>query len=173
MVEVQPSPFNSFIHTHQCSLLMHTLAAKLAMHDAVALANLIYTLPSSPLSIKDTSTIFSTYWTERYPAALKELQSSQLLNKTSERGLSGTVARFVARTTPNRVWRQVFGVYRWLQVRPIVAYLPGPGVEGEKEREGKEASAGAGAGAVESVVQSSYLKAREVFERRRWADKEP
>ncbi|KAG9071676.1 hypothetical protein KI688_005889 [Linnemannia hyalina] len=62
-------------------------AAKLAMHDAVALANLIYTLPSSPLSIEDTTTLFSTYWTERYPAALEELQSSQLLNKTRERGL--------------------------------------------------------------------------------------
>lgn len=140
------------------------------MHDAVALANLIYTLPSTPLSIKDTTTIFSTYWTERYPVALEELQSSQLLNKASERGLSGTVARFVARTIPNRVWRQVFGVNRRVQVRPIVAYLPGPGME---EKEGKEWRENyVGACAAEGVVQSSYLKARAVFERRKWAEKE-
>ncbi|KAF9127504.1 hypothetical protein BGX30_014771 [Mortierella sp. GBA39] len=148
-------------------------AAKLAMHDAVALANLIYTLPSSPLSIEDTTTLFSTYWTERYPAALEELQSSQLLNKTSERGLSGTVARFVARTTPSRIWRQVFGVHSRIQVRPIVAYLPAPDVEGTEGKEGRGAGAGVVEGAVEGVVQSSYLKAKEVFERRKWANKEP
>lgn len=146
-------------------------AAKLAMYDAIALANLIYTLPSSSLTIKDITTIFSTYWTERYPTALEELQSSQLLNKTSERGLSGTVARFVAKTTPHRIWRQVFGVDRRMQAPPIVAYLAGPGLEGKKEKEGRVTVAGAGT--VEDVMQSSYLKARDVFERRKWADREP
>jgi hypothetical protein len=126
------------------------------MHDAVTLANLIYTLPMSTLSIKDLNNIFSIYWTERHPAALEELQSGHLLNRTRERGLSGTLARFVARTTPNRLWRQVFGVSRRTQIRPLVAYLPG--VEEM-------------AGITEPVTQTSFLKAREEFERREGSEK--
>lgn len=128
------------------------------MHDAVALANLIYTLPASALSVKDLTSIFSLYWTERYPVALEELQSSQLLNRTNERGLLGTVARLVARTTRNRLWRQVLGMSRRTHVRPFVAYLPI--VEGVRE-------------ALEPVTQISLVKATEAFEMWKEADREP
>ncbi|KAG0373978.1 hypothetical protein BGX24_010987 [Mortierella sp. AD032] len=49
-----------------------------AMKDAVALANLIYTLPitpsSTPSSLKLITNIFEEYRAERYPASMEELQ---------------------------------------------------------------------------------------------------
>ncbi|KAF9120512.1 hypothetical protein BGW39_011312 [Mortierella sp. 14UC] len=157
-----------------------------AMKDAVALANLIYTLPITPSSIPSSAklitNIFEAYKAERYPASLEELQFSQALSRNGgDRSLSETMAWFVVRQiVPTRLWRQVFALNRRTHVRPLVAYLPIPvplvlerTTTTESGRSARERKKAAAAAVVEPVLQNSFVKAREVYERRRLANMEP
>ncbi|KAF9922413.1 hypothetical protein FBU30_007449 [Linnemannia zychae] len=131
-------------------------AAMIAMHDAVTLANLIYTLSSTPC-VQDLISIYQTYWHERHPVVLEELQNSQAISKVNERSLSGAIARLIAKNSPNRLWRQIFALHTRTQVQPLVAYLPT--VEYTRS--------------ANPLMQTSYVMAREVFEQRRMAMQEP
>ncbi|KAG0204215.1 hypothetical protein BGX33_008657 [Mortierella sp. NVP41] len=124
------------------------LGTLVAIHDAVALANLIYTLPST--SVKDINDMFSKYRSERYPAAMVAFQSSQSLSKTIDRGLSGVVARFVAKNAPRWIWRQHL-VKRSL-IRPLAAFLP--------VTESK--------GTIPPDPQPSFIEAKTLFDRRQF-----
>ncbi|KAF9124831.1 hypothetical protein BGW39_007860 [Mortierella sp. 14UC] len=55
-------------------------------HYAVALANLIYAIPTT--SSKDITQIFQEYQQERYPAVMESFKNSQPSSKLIERGLS-------------------------------------------------------------------------------------
>lgn len=77
------------------------------MHDAVALANLIYALPSNTSEeIKNT---FKEYHAERYPPAMEAYKNSLLMSKLLKRGVGGAIARFMKNNMPNWLWRLAVG----------------------------------------------------------------
>ncbi|KAF9904125.1 hypothetical protein EC991_003002 [Linnemannia zychae] len=132
-----------------------------------------------PTSAKLISNIFEAYRAERYPASLEELQFSQALSRNgSDRTISETMAWFVVRQiVPTRLWRQVFALNRRTHVRPLLAYLPIPiplvlerTATTESGRSARERKAAA---VVEPVLQNSFIKAREVYARRRQVTREP
>ncbi|KAF9097531.1 hypothetical protein BGX23_008609 [Mortierella sp. AD031] len=61
------------------------LGALTAMHDAIALANLMYALPAN--TTKEIEKTFEEYQTERLPAAIANFNNSQMMSKLLARGL--------------------------------------------------------------------------------------
>ncbi|KAG9062331.1 hypothetical protein KI688_005246 [Linnemannia hyalina] len=121
--------------------------AMVAMHDAAALANLIYALPPN-YTTKDLDIAFQEYKAERYPPALESFNSSQLMNKGIERGLGGTVARFMMQHKPDWLWRLI--LKGMVKNRPLVGFL----------------SQVPAKGTVPPNVSPSEVKARAVFQQR-------
>ncbi|KAG0375554.1 hypothetical protein BGX24_008947 [Mortierella sp. AD032] len=74
-----------------------------AIHDAIALANLIYALPSRTAS--DVTTIFQEYQEERHPAVMESFKKSQILAKNMEKGLVGAFFLFVTTRMPLWLWK--------------------------------------------------------------------
>ncbi|KAG9064758.1 hypothetical protein KI688_003017 [Linnemannia hyalina] len=120
-----------------------------AMHDAVALANLIYALPSTKLS--DIQQAFTEYQAERLPQATEAFDSSRALAKGMEKGLGGAVALWISKHIPQWLWK-IFWAKR-VKFRPQVAFL--------KEVESK--------GTSPFMSSFSYKKARAVYEKRQGA----
>ncbi|KAF8947876.1 hypothetical protein BGZ47_007544 [Haplosporangium gracile] len=60
-----------------------------AMHDAIALANLIYAMPTETLD--DITQIFEEYKTERYPAVMESYKNSQLAKTVRHRPQVGFI----------------------------------------------------------------------------------
>ncbi|KAG0371467.1 hypothetical protein BGX24_001624 [Mortierella sp. AD032] len=56
-----------------------------AIHDAIALAYLVYAMPSKTSS--DFTKIFEEYQSERYPAVMDSSKNSQVMSKATQRGL--------------------------------------------------------------------------------------
>ncbi|KAG0063930.1 hypothetical protein BGZ89_009500 [Linnemannia elongata] len=117
-----------------------------AMHDAVALANLIYALPSTKLS--DIQQAFTEYQAERLPLVIEAFNGSRALAKGMEKGLGGVIALWITRHIPQWLWK-IFWTKR-VKCRPQVAFL--------KEVESK--------GTSPPMVSFSYEKARAVYEKR-------
>ncbi|KAH7041663.1 hypothetical protein BKA57DRAFT_441459 [Linnemannia elongata] len=117
-----------------------------AMHDAVALANLIYALPSTKLS--DIQQAFTEYQAERLPIVTEAFNGSRALAKGMEKGLGGVIALWITRHIPQWLWK-IFWTKR-VKCRPQVAFL--------KEVESK--------GTSPPMVSFSYEKARAVYEKR-------
>ncbi|OAQ31923.1 FAD/NAD(P)-binding domain-containing protein [Linnemannia elongata AG-77] len=117
-----------------------------AMHDAVALANLIYALPSTKLS--DIQQAFTEYQAERLPLVTEAFNGSRALAKGMEKGLGGVIALWITRHIPQWLWK-IFWTKR-VKCRPQVAFL--------KEVESK--------GTSPPMVSFSYEKARAVYEKR-------
>ncbi|KAF9095907.1 hypothetical protein BGX29_008831 [Mortierella sp. GBA35] len=93
--------------------------AMTAMHDAIAIANLIYALPSNTTT--EIEQAFTEYWTERYSAAAEAFNGSQMLAKFMDKGISGRIALFVAQNLPNWMWR-IF-VRKRVMLRPQAGWL--------------------------------------------------
>ncbi|KAG0285917.1 hypothetical protein BGZ96_009921 [Linnemannia gamsii] len=120
--------------------------AATAMHDAVALANLMYAIPST--SSKDISQILGEYYAERYPAAIEAFKNSQQGARVLGKGPSGIVALYVSTHAPLWLWKSV--LEKMLRHRPLVGFLD------PIERKGSLAP----------LVSPSTMKARALFERR-------
>ncbi|KAG0203790.1 hypothetical protein BGX33_008897 [Mortierella sp. NVP41] len=90
-----------------------------AMHDAIALANLLYALPTN--TTRDVEQIFADYQAERLPLVTEAYNSSRSLAKGLEKGLAGIIALFITRHIPPWLWKIFWA--RILKNRPIVGFL--------------------------------------------------
>lgn len=117
------------------------------MHDAIALANLMYAIPSN--SSKDITLALSEYQAERYPAAIESFKNSQQGSRVLEKGPTGALALYISTHAPLWLWKSV--LQKMLRYRPLIGFLD--------QIEPK--------GAVAPVVSPSTEKARKLFERRR------
>ncbi|KAG0330270.1 hypothetical protein BG000_011765 [Podila horticola] len=91
-----------------------------AMHDAVTLANWIYTLESK--SPSDLDTIFKEYYAERFPAAKASFKTSQVFSKMLVKDFTGLVTKTVFRKLPVWLWRRV--VIKMSAARVQASFLP-------------------------------------------------
>ena len=73
------------------------------MHDAIALANLIYALPAN--TSEEITKTFKEYHGERYPPAVEAYNNSLLMSKLLKGGITGAVATFFKNNMPNWLWR--------------------------------------------------------------------
>ncbi|KAG0272014.1 hypothetical protein BGZ95_000120 [Linnemannia exigua] len=117
-----------------------------AFHDAVALSNLLYALPSTTTS--EINAIFKTYYSERHPAALESFENSKLFGKIMDRGISGAIALFFVTHTPFWLWKILLG--KTVKHRPQIGWLEAVTVTGT----------------VAPVVSKSTEIAREEYTRR-------
>ncbi|KAK3835621.1 MAG: hypothetical protein J3R72DRAFT_212364 [Linnemannia gamsii] len=90
-----------------------------AFHDAVALSNLLYALPST--TAPEINTLFKTYYSERHPAALESFENSKLFGKIMDRGISGAIALFFVTHTPFWLWKILLG--KTVRHRPQIGWL--------------------------------------------------
>ncbi|KAF9084596.1 hypothetical protein BGX23_010402 [Mortierella sp. AD031] len=117
-----------------------------SMQDAIALANLIYALPSN--TSKDIQQMFSEYKAERLPPVMEANKSSVSLAKSLEKGMGGSIALWVQAHLPQWLWKTIWSKY--LGDRPLVGFL--------KQIKNK--------GTVPPNVSPSAEKARTVYEKR-------
>ncbi|KAG0058072.1 hypothetical protein BGZ89_001579 [Linnemannia elongata] len=118
-----------------------------SMHDAIALANLIYALPSQTNESIETS--FKEYQDERMPPAIDAYNSSKAMAKGMERGIGGWIAFQVSKYMPLWMWNN-FILKAGCVHRPQIGFLERVNVEGS----------------VVPAVSPSCEKARRVFEKR-------
>ncbi|KAG0284804.1 hypothetical protein BGZ96_010866 [Linnemannia gamsii] len=117
-----------------------------AMHDAIALANLIYTLPSN--TTEEIEKIFKEYQTERIPPTVERHNGSQMMSKLISKSLFGVIAGRLAKYIPQWFWR--YYIKRGLLLRPWAGFL--------KAVENK--------GPLAAVPTPSTKKARELYSKR-------
>ncbi|KAF9275278.1 hypothetical protein BGZ88_002433 [Linnemannia elongata] len=117
-----------------------------AMHDAVALANLLYSMPTRTL--EDITRIFEEYQKERLPAVTQSYNHSRHLAKISGRGLSGAIPLYFSADAPMWLWR--LAMAKQVPLRPQAAFLKRVEVKGT----------------VLPAKSPSEQKARTVFEKR-------
>ncbi|KAK3835620.1 MAG: hypothetical protein J3R72DRAFT_451256 [Linnemannia gamsii] len=93
-----------------------------AMHDAIALANLLYALPSN--TSEAISKTFAEYHAERYPPAVAAFNGSQLLSEIRNKGLVGTMTLSLSfeRYMLLWVWRVI--LVSVVKNRPYIGFLP-------------------------------------------------
>ncbi|KAG0277221.1 hypothetical protein BGZ95_006293 [Linnemannia exigua] len=91
-----------------------------AMHDAIALGNLIYALPSNPTAL-DIETMFSEYQAERIVPVTESYNNSKALAKVMERGFGGAVALFVRKHFP--AWLMKVMLKRGIMNRPQIGFI--------------------------------------------------
>ncbi|KAG0288742.1 hypothetical protein BGZ96_007498 [Linnemannia gamsii] len=91
-----------------------------AMHDAIALANLIYAMPT--WRSEDITTIFKEYQEERYPAVMESFKNSQLMSKRLDKGIVGALVLFLITHMPTWLWRIMLA--KTVRHRPQVGFLP-------------------------------------------------
>lgn len=94
--------------------------AVMAMHDAVALANLIYALPSN--DSKSIQQAFTEYKAERMPHVMDSYKSCKVLAKNSEMDLGGSMALFFSKSVPQFVWNVLWK--SMVKNRPTAGFLP-------------------------------------------------
>ena len=73
------------------------------MHDAIALANLIYAMPAT--NSKEITALFDAYQKERYPAVLESFNNSALMSKALMPGMLGSFVLFIIEHMPNWLWK--------------------------------------------------------------------
>ncbi|KAF9122305.1 hypothetical protein BGW39_009848 [Mortierella sp. 14UC] len=120
-----------------------------AMHDAIALANLLYALPSN--SNSDIENTFNEYRTERYPPAEASFGGSQLQSRIQNRGLGGIITLAFMKYMPVWVWRMMLA--NVVKNRPYLGFLPR--IEPR--------------GSITAALSHSTEKARVLFEKRQAA----
>lgn len=84
------------------------------MHDAMALANLIYAMPAR--TSRDITKIFEEYKSERYPVALDCYKSSKMMGKLIDSGFAGAFSLFIMTKMPQWMWRLVVRYFAFLLV---------------------------------------------------------
>lgn len=82
-----------------------SIGAVTAMHDAIALANLIYAVPTT--NSADLTRIFEEYQKERLPAVIESYKNSQLMSKIMDRGIEGAIILWLYTHIPFWLWRMV------------------------------------------------------------------
>ncbi|KAF9537190.1 hypothetical protein EC957_008681 [Mortierella hygrophila] len=90
-----------------------------AMHDAIALANLLYAMPTATSS--DITRIFEEYQEERYPAVMVSYKNSQLMGKRLDKGITGAFFLFLLTHLPMWLWRIMLA--KTVQHRPQIGFL--------------------------------------------------
>ncbi|KAG0369737.1 hypothetical protein BGX24_002306 [Mortierella sp. AD032] len=115
-----------------------------ALHDAIALANLLYALPAS--TNEEVTKVFEEYRDERHPIVTQTFKSAQLIRKMTDKGIDGAMTLFLATNMPAWLWRIVLS--STLKARPQVGFLP--------EIKNK--------GTVAPIPSSSFLKAKAVYD---------
>ncbi|KAG0199096.1 hypothetical protein BGX33_011879 [Mortierella sp. NVP41] len=120
-----------------------------AMHDAIALANLLYALPSS--TSEEITKIFEEYKTERHPAVVRAFKDGQLSSKMTDKGIVGTITLYIFTHIPAWLMNQI--LIHTLKFRPQLGFLPY--IENK--------------GVVAPVFSPSFGKAKAVYEKRRQA----
>ncbi|KAK3840933.1 MAG: hypothetical protein J3R72DRAFT_422590 [Linnemannia gamsii] len=83
------------------------LGAISAKHDSIALANLLYALPST--TTHDITVALSEYQTEHLPPAIDAYNGSLILSKLLKGGLTGALALFMANHVPDWLWKHTTG----------------------------------------------------------------
>lgn len=73
------------------------------MHDAIALANLLYAMPTG--TSDDITKIFEDYQEERYPAVMESYKNSQVMGKRLDKGITGAIFLFLLTHMPMWLWR--------------------------------------------------------------------
>ncbi|KAF9117952.1 hypothetical protein BGW39_001631, partial [Mortierella sp. 14UC] len=74
-----------------------------SMHDAIAIANLIYAMPCKTQD--DITRIFEEYHKERLPAVMESFENSQVMKKLTDRGIGGVLYRFMVAHMPFWLWK--------------------------------------------------------------------
>lgn len=99
-----PSPFffGVFIACHKLNP-SGGHGAVTALHDAIALANLLYAMPTSTSA--DITNIFQEYQKERYPAVMESYNNSRFVAKVSDRGIIGRIILYLITHMPMWLWR--------------------------------------------------------------------
>ncbi|KAF9136068.1 hypothetical protein BGW39_008031 [Mortierella sp. 14UC] len=95
------------------------LGAVTAMHDAIALANLLYAMPTKTSS--DITMVFEEYHKERHAAVMVAYRSSQQMSKIHVAGFVGTVVSYLMTHMPLWLWKMV--MKQTLVFRPQIGYL--------------------------------------------------
>lgn len=85
-----------------------------AIHDAIALANILYAMPSK--SLPDFANAFEEYRSERYPTAKEAFENSQLMSKITDRSFIGSVIFYLYTNMPMWLWRMMVGRFCYLSV---------------------------------------------------------
>ncbi|KAG0293590.1 hypothetical protein BGZ96_002635 [Linnemannia gamsii] len=116
-----------------------------AIHDAIALANVLYAMPSK--SSSDITNAFEEYRGERYPAAKEAFENSQLMSKITDRSLIGAVIFYLYTSMPMWLWRMM--LIKLVRFRPQAGFLKALEVKGS----------------VVPVPSPSEKKARAMFEK--------
>ncbi|KAF9154183.1 hypothetical protein BG015_001640 [Linnemannia schmuckeri] len=118
-----------------------------SMHDAIALANLLYALPPNPTS-SDIHQLFSEYRSERYPIVQATFKNSQMMSKATDKGIFAMFTRFLLKHMPTVLWKKF--IERTVVDRPQVGFLEQVPMKGT----------------VIPSVSPSALKARAVYEQK-------
>ncbi|KAF9911532.1 hypothetical protein EC991_003335 [Linnemannia zychae] len=121
-----------------------------AMHDAIALANLLYAMPTKTSS--DVTKLFEEYHKERHPAVVESYHGGQQLSKIFKAGLAGVVYSYFATHMPMWLWKAFLA--KTVRHRPQVGFL--------KPIEPM--------GTVVPVISSSEQKARALFKKQKQAN---
>ncbi|KAK3830309.1 MAG: hypothetical protein J3R72DRAFT_259556 [Linnemannia gamsii] len=87
-----------------------------AMHDAIALANLIYAVPTT--TSEDLNKMFEEYQKERIPAVMESYNNSQMMSKIMEKGIAGAIILWLYTHIPFWLWKLATVRYR-----PQVGFL--------------------------------------------------
>ncbi|KAG0079461.1 hypothetical protein BGZ90_002552 [Linnemannia elongata] len=120
-----------------------------AMHDAIALANLIYAQPTKTSG--DITNLFEEYQEERLPAVMESFENSKIMSKLSDRGITGAILVFIMTHMPFWLWK--LALKKTVKFRPQVGFLPKIPLKGS----------------VIPVISPSEQKARALFEKQRQA----
>ncbi|KAF8947875.1 hypothetical protein BGZ47_007543 [Haplosporangium gracile] len=116
-----------------------------AMHDAIALANLIYAQPTKTSG--DITKLFEEYQEERFPAVMNSFENSKIMSKVTARGITGAILLFIMTHMPFWLWKLT--LKKTVQFRPQVGFLPNIPLKGT----------------VVPVISPSEQKARALFEK--------
>ncbi|KAK3813827.1 MAG: hypothetical protein JOS17DRAFT_761056 [Linnemannia elongata] len=117
-----------------------------AMHDAIALANLLYALPSR--TGEEVTRIFEEYHAERLPAVQVSFKNSKLMSKFMEKSFIGAIILFLITHMPMWLWR--LALAQTVKIRPQVGFLANIPLRGT----------------ITPVISPSEQKARNLFEHR-------
>ncbi|KAK3838232.1 MAG: hypothetical protein J3R72DRAFT_448747 [Linnemannia gamsii] len=90
-----------------------------SMHDAIALANLIYALPENTTKAIEKS--FAEYQKERIPHVMESFKNSQNLALFMNRGFAGSLAMWVMQKMPPWLW--ALALKKMIVSRPTLGYL--------------------------------------------------
>ncbi|KAG9064186.1 hypothetical protein KI688_003374 [Linnemannia hyalina] len=118
-----------------------------AMHDATAIANIIYALPANA----NTNTVhkaFAEYQAERIVPVTESYNTSKSFSKIMERGIVGMIALFLFKNIP--LWLLNIIYKRQILIRPQAGFLPIIPLKGT----------------VPAIPSPSTEKARAVYDRR-------